>query len=192
MLCRHYTKGASHSQWPKVLCVISSLQLSSSFLTILAVPNEAAFCNSPVLISNTSLLRPCIQPFVYYSECANDHRYYFQMPNPPKSSNFSLQVLIILNLFSFLSMGVGRSYIHYDCLVIFLSTTTMSGLDNMVTLDGHIPQDLTFFVFHYPFRLMFIPFLTSAHTYNGLSSGPIWQYCSVFSRTRSVPTSYTH
>ena len=55
MLCQHYTKGANHSQWPKVLCVISTpLKLSNSLLRILAVPNKAVFCNSPVLIVTPS------------------------------------------------------------------------------------------------------------------------------------------
>ena len=45
MLCRHYTKGASHSQWPKVLYVISSpsafkilLLLLLLFLLLLLLP----------------------------------------------------------------------------------------------------------------------------------------------------------
>ena len=56
MLCWHYTIRASHSQWPKVLCVINFLllQLSNSFLRILAVPNKAVFSNSPVLIVTPS------------------------------------------------------------------------------------------------------------------------------------------
>ena len=44
MLCRHYTKGASHSQWPKVFYVISSssafqiLLLLLLFLLLLLLP----------------------------------------------------------------------------------------------------------------------------------------------------------
>ena len=36
------------------------------------------------------------------------------------------------------------------------------GLGNMVSPYGHIPQYLTFFVFHHNIRLVIIPFLTSA------------------------------
>ena len=89
MLCRHnYTKGASHSQWSFVSFLL--LQLSNSFLRIVAVPNKAVFCNSPILIVTPS----------FSSHASN------------------------------------------------LLLTTPSD-----------PSDLTFFVFHYPFRLMFVPLL---------------------------------
>ena len=52
-------------------------------------------------------------------------------------------------------------------LLFSFSTTTISGLlastTWVVTLGGHIPQDRTFFFFHSPFRLMYMPFLTSTH-----------------------------
>ena len=119
------------------------LQLSSSFLRILAVPNKVVFCNSPVLIvtpsfsshaSNRLLATPRTT-----SRCLIPH----SLP-----ISLRLKVLIFLNLFIFLfihSVVPGWSYVHYDCLVIFLlnnNNVRSSGLDNMITLD------LTFFIFH--------------------------------------------
>ena len=119
---------------------------SFSFLRILAVPNKAVFCNSPVLIVTPS-----------FSSYASN--LLLTTPSAPTTTGTTSRCLIPHSLpISLL--------IHYDCLVIFLlnnDNVRSSGLDNMVTLAGHIPQDLTFFVFHYPFRLMFIPFLTCAH-----------------------------
>ena len=80
-----------------------------------------------------------------------------------------------------------RSNIHNNCLVVlFLNNIIFrsSGLNNMVTLDGHVPQYLTSVIFLYAIRLMF--------TYSRASNGPAWQCCHVFSCTLSAPNSYTH
>ena len=71
--CRHYTKGASHSQWPKVLFVISS---PSAFqqLRILAVPNKADFCNSTVLMITPSFLSHASNLLLLYYY---DYYYYY-------------------------------------------------------------------------------------------------------------------
>ena len=46
-----YVPLANFRQWPKRSFVsFLLLQLSNSFLRILAVPNKAVFCNSPVLM----------------------------------------------------------------------------------------------------------------------------------------------
>ena len=149
-------------------CHIFSL-LSNSFLRILVVPNKAAFYNSPFLMVTPS----------FSSQASN---FLLTTPSAPTTSGTTPRCLIphslpiclfrswyFLTFSGFLyihSMIPGWSSIHYDCLVIFLlnnNNVRSSGLDRMVKLDGHIPQVLAFFVFPYPFRLLFIPFLTTAH-----------------------------
>ena len=53
------------------------LHLSKSFLRILAVPNKAVFCNSPVLIVTPSLSSHASNLFAYYYECPNDSGTYY-------------------------------------------------------------------------------------------------------------------
>ena len=56
------------------------------------------------------------------------------------------------------------SNIHNNCLVtLFLINNNIrsSGLNNVVTLDGHVPQYLTSFIVLYLIRLVFTPLLIS-------------------------------
>ena len=136
------------------------LQLSNSFLR-----NDAVFFNSSVLMVTPSFSR-------YASNLL------LTTPSAPTTASTTSRCLIPHIVFQFVSSGPdisqsfhlpfhtlcdpGRSYIRYDCLVIFILSNNnfrSPGLDSLVTLDGQIPQDLTFFVFHCPFWLMFMSLL---------------------------------
>jgi len=167
------------------------LQLSNSFLRILVLPNKAVFCNSPVLIVTPS-----------FSSHASNRL--LTTPSAPTTTGttsrclipHSLPVSLFLNLFTFFfihSVVPGWSYIHYDCLVIFLLNNNVrsSGLDNWMVISHKI-LNFSFSTIPLPGDVHTISHLCSCHTYNRVSSGPIWQYCRVFSCTLSVPTSNTH
>ena len=85
-----------------------------------------------------------------------------------KSSSwaFSLKVLIFLNLFTFLfihSVVPEWSYIHYDCLFIFLlnnNNVRSSGLDNMVTYTGW-SYATRYYIFRFPLPLAVYVYTTS-------------------------------
>ena len=97
--------------------------------------------------------------------------------------------------FSYTLWSQGEAISTMIALLFSFLTTTVSGLLASIKWSHcHIPQDLSFFVFHYPFRLMFIPLLTSAHV---IQQSFQWtnlaiNFSRVFSCTLSVPTSYTH
>ena len=151
MLYRDYTKGASHSQWAKVPCVSSPPStFQYTFLKILAVRNKAIFCSKPVLMVIPTTTGTTSTRLI-------SHNF----------SNLPLQILVFLNLFTLLflnSVTPWWSNIQNNCLVaLFLINNNIrsSGLNNMVTLDGHVPQYLPSFIFLYLILLVFIPLLIS-------------------------------
>ena len=100
---------------------------------------------------------------------------------PHEFSNLPLQILVFFNLFTLLfidSVIPWWSNIHNNCLVtLFLNNNNdrSSGLNNMVTLDGHVLQYLICTLFHFPLShpVVFIPLLTSVQailTANGPAS----------------------
>ena len=164
MLSRHYTKGASHIQWPRSFGSFLLLHLSNTFLKVLAAPNKALFCRNPVLMVIPSLS----------SHVSN---LLFTAPSVPTTTCITsccLIPIVPIALFkswylSFFSPSF--SYTHnnnnYYCLVslLFNNNVRFSGFNNTVTLYSHIPQNLTSFIFHHIIRLLIRPFRTSAHYY---------------------------
>ena len=119
---------------------------------------------------------------------------------PHGFSHLPLQILVFLNLFTLLfidSVIPWWSNIHNNCLVtLFLNNNNdrSSGLNNMVTLDGHVPQYLicTSFIFLYPIRLCSYHFQLLFKRYLQPMGQLAWQRCHVFSCTLSTPNTCTH
>ena len=118
------------------------LQLSNSFLRILAVPNKAVFCNTSVLIVTPS----------FSSHASN---LFLTTPSAPTTTGTTSRCLIPHSLpislsrcwyfsifspsFAYTLWSQGEAMSTMIALLFSFSTTTMSGLlDNMVTLDGHM------------------------------------------------------
>ena len=124
-------------------------------------------------MSSAQIFKPCIQSFACYTECTNNYRFHFHISNTPSPSyhffffNLPLQKLEVFKLFTLLSIHSvipSRRNVPNICLfTLFLNKNNVrfSGLNNIVTLDGHCPQYLTSFIFLYPIPLVCVPLLIS-------------------------------
>ena len=139
-----FNKEAGYNQWPKFPCLIFLLYYhSSTFLNILAVPNNVVFCaaHKSILISILS---------TYFS------KFFETLPRGPKTTGItsnllrfqslwiSFEILVLFNLLLFLVYCslVPRYYdiYNYCCLFHFIENNIWFPFHNdTVTLFIHVP-----------------------------------------------------
>ena len=139
MLCRQYTKGASHSQWPNVLCVIfspSAFQLPYNLFRILAVLNQPVFCNNPVLIVTPSFSSHASNLLLTTPSAPTTTGTTFRCPIPhslPMSLLRSLYFSIFSPYFSYTLWSQGEAMSTMIAMLFSFSKATMSDLLASIT-----------------------------------------------------------
>ena len=166
MLALRHRKAITNGQRSYVSYLL--LQLSNSFLRILAMPNKAVFCNKPVLMVTPSFwshasnllltTRSAPTTTVTTSRCLILHSLPISLFRSWYFSIYSLP-------FSNTLWSQGEPISTMIALLFSFSTITMSGLLASITWPHLV---ISHKILHFPFstnrfRLMFIPFLTSAH-----------------------------
>ena len=136
----------------------------ATFLSILAVPNNAIFCTCSILISSFSFL-------TWFSNSTDI------APNAPITTGISnnffiphIRIISSLNscyfsifscslLLTLESPGIATSIIFTSFpFLINYHNVRSSCFYYVVTLAVKIPQDFVYTILYYPFWLMFVPF----------------------------------
>ena len=168
------------------------LQLSNCFLRILAVPNKAVFCNSPVLIVTPS----------FSSHVSN---LLLTTPNAPTTTGTTSRCLIPHSLpisllmswyfsifspsFSYTLWCQGEAMSTTIALLFYFSTATMSALLASITY-GHTgwSHPTRSYIFHFPLPLPF-PGIEDA---NLTSKMPLFFSCSDIDECSIANDCYQH
>ena len=148
----HYTKGAGHSQWPKVPWVISPPS-TFQYHKDPCCSQQSCFLQQTHINGNPPSLSSHVFNLLLTALSAPTTTSTTSTRLVPRNFLVSLFRSWYFKLFTLLfinSVIPWWSNIHNNCFVtIFLNNNNVrsSGLNNIVTLDGHVPQYVTSFIF---------------------------------------------